>query len=557
MNDINGIELKVGDIIELFQTVNGQSKFVINSIDPIDISYECDTNRKYEYDMNSLLAPSYYTGEVEWEIVGSIIKEVIEPTDVIEENTLKFNPKDLSHIDEMVKHSVGRKALIETATVKHSDNWQDVATPYDICGEMCDLVVGKADKYIVFFSLEFLEVLVCEKGIDPKNITFVGDFYIEAGLAKKMYGVNTTLITKNDVIKNGKFCNEIFTLLTIDKQKEETNNCGEDNMKFNKVAVIANFPYQIQSEAQQNRSTEGGKAQAKPIYHMFIESVIDNINPNYFVSINPSRWMCGGMGLDSHRERMMNDRRMKKIVHFAGDKEVFNTVSIKGGVNYFLWEKNYDGECEFCHGNTSSKRFLNTHDIVLQDNNAFGILEKVMNKSTKFINQTCYGNKPFGLATNFSDFLTSGVKCMTVRQEEKFVDPNAFTDKNGIIGKWKVCASKGGNVTENSEGTRQVLSSIFILEPNTICTETYIVVNTFDNKKEAENFVSYMKSKFFRFMLGLRVLTQDINKKKFAWVPDMLDYSAPWTDKELLYDTTIFNFTKQEREYIESKINTI
>ena len=139
MNDINGIELKVGDIIELFQTVNGQSKFVINSIDPIDISYECDTNRKYEYDMNSLLAPSYYTGEVEWEIVGSIIKEVIEPTDVIEENTLKFNPKDLSHIDEMVKHSFGRKALIETATMKHEDNWQDVATPYDICGEMCDL----------------------------------------------------------------------------------------------------------------------------------------------------------------------------------------------------------------------------------------------------------------------------------------------------------------------------------------------------------------------------------------------------------------------------------
>ena len=272
MNDINGIELKVGDIIELFQTVNGESKFVINSIDPIDISYECDTNRKYEYDMNSLLAPSYYTGEVEWEIVGSIIKEVIEPTDVIEENTLKFNPKDLAHIDEMVKHSVGRKALIETATVKHSDNWQDVATPYDICGEMCDLVIGKADKYIVFFSLEFLEVLVCEKGIDPKNITFVGDFFIEAGLAKKMYGVNTTLITKNDVIKNGKFCNEIFTLLTIDKQKEETNNCGEDNMKFNKVAVIANFPYQVPDA--------GDSTGAKPIYHLFIESVIDNIKPD-------------------------------------------------------------------------------------------------------------------------------------------------------------------------------------------------------------------------------------------------------------------------------------
>lgn len=462
---------------------------------------------------------------------------------------MNINDNDIAHIDEMVKHSFGRKAMIETATIKHDDNWQDVATPYDICGEMCDLVVGKADKYIVFFSLEFLEVLVFEKGIDPKNITFIGDFSLESELASKMYGVNVVTITKNDVIKNGKFCSDIFTTL-INKQ-EEINN-SESDMKFNKVAVIANFPYQIQSEAQKAR--EGGKSQAKPIYHLFIESVIDNIQPDYFVSINPSKWMCGGMGLDSHRERMMNDRRMKKIVHFAGDKEVFNTVSIKGGVNYFLWMKEYDGECEFCHGNTSSKRFLNTHDIVLQDNNAFGILEKVMNNSSKFINQTCYGNKPFGLATNFSDFLTSGVKCMTVRQEEKYVDPNAFTDKNGIIGKWKVCTSAGGNVTENSEGTRQVLSSIFILPPNSICTETYIVVNTFDNKKEAENFISFMKTKFFRFMLGLRVITQHINKEKFAWVPDQLDYSAPWADAELYKK---YNLSRQEMAYIESKIKAI
>jgi hypothetical protein len=464
---------------------------------------------------------------------------------------MEFNIKDLAHMDEMVKHSFGRKALIETATMKHNDNWQDVATPYDICGEMCDLVVGKADKYIVFFSLEFLEVLVFEKGIDPKNITFVGDFFIESGLATKMYGVRNVTITKNDVIKDGKFNNEFFTSSLIINQEE--NNNSENDMKLNKVAVIANFPYQIQSEAQKAR--EGGKSQAKPIYHLFIESVIDNINPDYFVSINPSKWMCGGMGLDSHRERMMNDRRMKKIVHFAGDKEVFNTVSIKGGVNYFLWMKEYDGECEFCHGNTSSKRFLNTHDIVLQDNNAFGILEKVMNNSTKFINQTCYGNKPFGLATNFSDFLDSGVKCMTVRQEEKFVNPNVFTDKHGIIGKWKVCTSKGASGSYLADIRGALVT--FIIEPNTICTETYIVVNTFDNKTDAENFNSYMKTKFFRFMLGLRVLTQDVNKEKFAWVPDMQDYSTTWSDEELLHNKKYFNFTRQEIEYIESKIKAI
>src|SRR5574343_597847 len=360
MNDINGIELKVGDIIELFQTVNGESKFVINSIDPID---------------------------------------------VIEENTMKFNPKDLSHIDEMVKHSVGRKALIETATVKHLDNWQDVATPYDICGEMCDLVVGKADKYIVFFSLEFLEVLVCEKGIDPKNITFVGDFYIEAGLAKKMYGVNTTLITKNDVIKNGKFCNEIFTLLTIDKQKEETNNCGEDNMKFNKVAVLGNPPYQV-SDATDGKQAGGKGAAATPIYNKFIESIIDSINPDYFSMIVPSRWMIGGKGLDSFRNRMINDRHIKVIRDYMSCNGIFTTGDIAGGVCYFLYEKEHNGKCDF----NGVERFLNEEDIVIRENEARSILSKVKNVSNKFVGMVASVSKPYGFRTD-ATITQSGVPC--------------------------------------------------------------------------------------------------------------------------------------------------
>lgn len=452
---------------------------------------------------------------------------------------------DMALIDGMVKTVLGRKHLIESVSYKHSDNWQDVATPYDICGEMCDLVVGKADMYIVFFALEFLEVLIFEKGIDPKSIIFIGDFNIECGLASKMYGAKVVTITKNDVIKEGKFCKEPFIKLFT----------SEIDMKFNKVAVLMNPPYQIQSEAQQGR--EGGKAQAKPIYHTFIETVIDSIKPEYMVSINPSRWMIGGMGLASFRERMMNDRHIKKIVHFAGEKEVFPTVSIKGGVNYFLWSKEYDGECEFVNGNTTTNRFLNTHDIILQDNNAFGILDKVMGKTSKYINQTCYGNKPFGIPTNYSKWDVNGINCYTVGKKINKINTNAFTDKHYIIGKWKVCTSKA--TVEGSSFIGNVRSyftsnSMFIIEPNAICTETYIVVNAFDSKRDAENFMEYMKSKFFRFMLGLRVLTQDINKEKFSWVPDVEDYSAPWTDAELYKK---FNLTRQEVAYIESKIKAI
>lgn len=324
--------------------------------------------------------------------------------------------------------------------------------------------------------------------------------------------------------------------------------------KKSKVAVIGNPPYQMQSTAQQNRKCEGGKSQAKPLYHLFIKSIIDNIAPDYFTMIVPSRWMVGGMGLEPFRQTMMNDKRMKKIVHFPGEKEIFPTVNIKGGVNYFLWEKDYSGECEFVTGNTTTKRFLNTHDIILQDNSAFSILDKVMKKTNNWMSDKCISRKPFGLATNFADFKETGVKCITIGRKEKFVDVNSFTDKHGIIGKWKVCTSKACSPQEDKDGYRKVIGVMFVLEPNVICTDTYLVVNTFDNKSEADVFMGYMNSKFFRFMLGLRVLTQNISKDKFSWVPDLGDYSTEWTDKELYNH---FCLNKQEIAYIESKIKAL
>ena len=311
----------------------------------------------------------------------------------------------------------------------------------------------------------------------------------------------------------------------------------------------------MQSTAQQNRECEGGKSQAKPLYHLFIQSIIDNIAPDYFTMIVPSRWMVGGMGLEPFRKIMMADKRMKKIVHFPGEKEIFPTVNITGGVNYFLWEKDYSGECEFVTGNTTTKRFLNTHDIILQDNNAVGILDKVMKKTNNWISEKCLPNKPFGLATNFADFKETGVKCITIRRKEKFVDVNSFTDKRGIIRKWKICTSAANGAAQRDAGTgKRVIADAFVCEPGSICNETYLVVNCFDNLSEANNFIAYMKTKFFRFMLGLRISTQHINKEKFSWVPDLGDYSTEWTDKELYKH---FDLTRQEISYIESKIKSL
>ena len=319
---------------------------------------------------------------------------------------------------------------------------------------------------------------------------------------------------------------------------------SQANMKFGRLAVIGNPPY--------HKIDGGHGASAGPIYNLFIEAVIDGLAPDWFTFVVPSRWMVGGKGLDKFRERMMNDRRMKIIVHFPGEREVFPSVTISGGVNYFLWQKDYVGKCEFVVGNTVTERYLNDEDVIIQDNNAINILAKVKAATSAWVSQLCFSQRPFGLHSNFSDFKETGVKCIRQGHEEKFVDSMAFVDTHDIKGKWKACigAAYGGS----GEGPYKVFSEPFLIQPDVVCTQTFLVVAVFDKKAEAENFLSYMRTKFFRYMLGLRVTTQQISKDKFSFVPDMKDYTAPWTDAELAKH---FKLTRQEVAYIDSKIKAL
>jgi site-specific DNA-methyltransferase (adenine-specific) len=174
---------------------------------------------------------------------------------------------------------------------------------------------------------------------------------------------------------------------------------------------------------------------------------------------------------------------------------------------------------------------------------------------TQWISSSVSSQKPFGLRSNFKDWTDKGVKCYSAGGKIRFCEESAFTDNFRLIDEWKVAVSKATVEGASFNGEiRTYINGGFVIEPGSICTETYLVVKTFTTKKEAENFISYMRTKFFRFMLGLRLVTQNISKEKFAWVPDMEDYTTLWADKEL-YDK--FGLTRQERVYIESKIKEL
>jgi len=71
MNDENGKVLRVGDVIYIHQTVNGQNLFVVLNLNPLDIRYEYDRLREYEYDKEELLAITLGEG---FEIIGNIFR---------------------------------------------------------------------------------------------------------------------------------------------------------------------------------------------------------------------------------------------------------------------------------------------------------------------------------------------------------------------------------------------------------------------------------------------------------------------------------------------------
>lgn len=448
-----------------------------------------------------------------------------------------LTPEQFANLEASLANQAGRLQLVSRISADNPDNWQHVETPLDICREMLDVVPQEAESWVVFFAMEFLEILVKERKVKPDNVLFVADNQLEADVAGhgKMYGIKSVVYGRQPV--------------TVESIKAKI---GEANMKFGKLAVIGNPPYQCPAEAVPGSSMDPDRLRAKPIYNLFIEAIIDGLAPDWLTFVVPSRWMVGGLGLDKFRERMKNDRRMKRIVHFPGSFSVFPSVKIDGGVNYFLWQKDYNGKCEFAVGNTTTERYLNEEDIILQDNNVVGILAKVKAVSSKWVSQLCFSKRPFGLSSNFLDFKTAGVKCVKRGHEEKLVDPAAFSDIHGLIGKWKTCI--GEAYGEAGAETYKVLSKPFVLPPNTICTETYVVVAVFDKEAEAVNFMSYMRTKFFRFMLLTRKNTQHLDKDKFAFVPDMKDYTAPWTDAEL---AKRFKLTRQEVAYIDSKIKAL
>lgn len=321
------------------------------------------------------------------------------------------------------------------------------------------------------------------------------------------------------------------------------------NMKFD--VIIGNPPYQL------NVGSGGkGSGTAIPIYQYFIEQS-KKLSPRYLCMIIPARWYSGGRGLDNFRNSMLSDCRIEQLVDFFDSKECFPGVDIAGGVCYFLWNREkQDDLCNIVnHFNgkvSSEKRQLNRYKILIRNNFAVDTVEKVSHRTACFMNSIVRPVSLFGLNTNFD---SKQYGAIIVKHSNGFGKCELTDIKAGfdIIDKYKVIISAAAYDhagQPDKDGKRRIISLVTCLNPNEICTSSYIVVDSFENEKEAQNLISYLKTKFVRFLMSQICISQHISRETFAFVP-IQDFSKPWTDAELYAK---YKLTREEIDFIESMI---
>lgn len=323
---------------------------------------------------------------------------------------------------------------------------------------------------------------------------------------------------------------------------------GDDSLKFD--VIIGNPPYQEEDG--------GAQASARPIYQHFVR-LSKELNPDLISLIIPTRWYTGGKGLDEFRDEMLNDRHIRELHDWLTPENVFPNTNIRGGVCYFLWDKNYDNSTDLTKVVTyKNNKIINDIErpfkienvnIFVRDSNALSILNKINITERKSLSDEISARNPFGFSTNFvndirfkneSSTLKEPIKCYANKGIIGYVEKQEIKKNEHWINKWKVLTPYSNNI--GTELKDDNLNTI-VASPNTICTETYLVIGP-DlelNEDSAKALSKYMKTKFVRYLHSLAKNSQHGTRNTYRFVPieDFTNYS------EISWSNSIKNIDKQ------------
>ena len=263
-----------------------------------------------------------------------------------------------------------------------------------------------------------------------------------------------------------------YAFIHTDNIKARVDELFGESMQFD--VIIGNPPYQL--------SDGGYGTSAAPIYQHFVEKAL-SLDPRYAVFVTPSRWFAGGKGLDEYRKRMLSDHRIHELVDIPKLYEAFPGVKIRGGVSYFLWDRDYDGPCTiqtFWDGAPVGEpvaRYLDAYDVLIRRNEAVPVLEKVCAKGEPTLGSKVSSRKPFGLPTNYrgkqsSVSMADPVK-LYANQRVEWVERADLPVNRLWVDDWKVLMTRVQGTSAAVE--TKFLSKPIVASPGTACTETYLV----------------------------------------------------------------------------------
>lgn len=322
------------------------------------------------------------------------------------------------------------------------------------------------------------------------------------------------------------------------------------NMQFD--VIIGNPPYQLGSD---------GGTRDVPIYQRFVEQA-KALQPRYLTMVIPSRWMASGLGLTEFRQEMLGDRRIRELIDFPAANDVFPGVEVKAGVCYFLWDAAYNADCNVTTMRGGEAigpvlRNLGEYDVFVRDARAVSILHKVQAMSEPSINTILARDKEFGWTSNFDGFhqkqRPGDVPLYFIRKMKRgvgYIDRGDVTKSSHLIDYCKVLvpqAFNGGDAIPH-----QILGKPLVAPSPSVCTQSFLFFYV-ESQDAAKSIQSYYATRFFRFLVSVRKITQHATHATYTWVP-MQTWDRLWTDEELYQK---YGITDEEQAYIESQVRAM
>ncbi len=377
---------------------------------------------------------------------------------------------------------------------------------------------------------------------------------------------------------------KVYSLLDLDINHIEQNYTSYDLIGENKMItdnqlsingdkldfniVVGNPPYQ--------ESDGGAGASAKPIYNEFV-GISKELAPTNIALIMPTRWYAGGKGLDDFRDQMLSDAQVSQLHDFLKPEVIFPEINLRGGICYLLWDKEHNNNPTqvFTYKNDlkpkidSRKLRTEDSDIFIRHGIAIEILKKI-NSHPKFksFEKHISSRRPFNIDANIvknekfrnsKKGLENPVVCYGKGKKVGYLERDEISKNIDWIDKYKVFTPRANNIgTELNDDNLNT----FIGNPNTICTESYIVVGVNLNLDEtsASNLCKYFTTKFARFQHSIGKASQDATSKTYKFVP-LQDFTI---SSDINWDVSIkeidnqlyekYSLTKEEIDFIETMI---